>query len=136
MTVVIDTNVILTARVVGHRNHPIFLALATGRIILVVSVAILLEWEEIVTARASADQWRKLSRTIDLASELSGNIRVVEPSFHFHLITADPDDDKFADCAIAANADYLVTEDAHFDAIKSAGYSPRVITPQDFIALL
>ncbi len=136
MTVVIDTNVILTARVVGHRNHPIFLALATGRIIVAVSEAILLEWEEIITARASAEQWRKLSSIISLALEFRGNVRIVEPSFRFHLIVADPDDDKFADCAIAANADYLVTEDAHFDAMKTSGYGPRVITPQGFIALL
>ena len=28
------------------------------------------------------------------------------------------DDDKFVDCAIAANADYIVSEDSHFNALK------------------
>lgn len=35
------------------------------------------------------------------------------------LITADPDDNKFADCAFAAGADYLVSEDSHFNVLRS-----------------
>jgi predicted nucleic acid-binding protein len=30
------------------------------------------------------------------------------------LITEDPDDNKFVDCAFAANAEYLVSDDKHF----------------------
>lgn len=32
-----------------------------------------------------------------------------------NAITHDPDDNKFFDVAVAANADYLVTKDAHFN---------------------
>ena len=35
------------------------------------------------------------------------------------LINADPDDNKFFDIAVAANADYLVTNDAHFNMVKN-----------------
>ena len=31
----------------------------------------------------------------------------------------DPDDNKYCDCAIAGNAKYLVTEDKHFQILKS-----------------
>ena len=34
------------------------------------------------------------------------------------LITEDPDDNKFVDCAFAANADYLVSNDRHFDILS------------------
>jgi len=57
----------------------------------------------------------------------------VSPSFHFLTIPADPDDDAFADCAIAADADYIITSDHHFDALKNSGFKPRAITPEDFI---
>ena len=43
------------------------------------------------------------------------------------------DDDKFADCAIAAEAEWIVTEDAHFDVLKNSGHKPQPITPEAFI---
>lgn len=45
---------------------------------------------------------------------------------HFRLIEQDQDDNKFVDCAIAANADYIVSNDAHFSVLKTIAW-PRVI---------
>ena len=66
--------------------------------------------------------------------DLYGNVIRVEPQFRFNIITADKDDNKFVDCAIAANADFVITEDQHFTALVKAGYRPQPITPQAFIA--
>ena len=129
MTVVLDTNVVLTARVPGHPNHPVVLALAAGLLTIAVSTAIMLEYEEIVTARASAAQWRQFAALLDLAQQLHGNVRHVEPTFRFRLLAADADDDKFADCAIAAEADFVVTDDAHFAALRGSGHKPQPIAP-------
>ena len=134
MTVVLDTNVVLTARVPRHANHPVVLAVAAGRLTIAVSTAIVLEYEEIVTTRASAAQWRQFAALLDLAQQLHGNVRHVEPSFRFRLIAADADDDKFADCAIAAEADFVVTQDAHFHALRGSGHKPQPIAPAEFIA--
>ena len=41
------------------------------------------------------------------------------PHYHFQLITQDPDDNKFVDCAIIANADYIVTNDSHFKVLEN-----------------
>ena len=109
-------------------------ALAAAHLTIAVSAAILLEYEEIVTARARAAQWKRFATVLDLSAQLHGNVRQVEPSFHFHLIAADPDDDKFSNWAIAAEADFLVTDDAHFYALRGAGYKPQPITPSEFIA--
>ena len=38
---------------------------------------------------------------------------------------ADPDDDKFVDCAVAGNAKYIVTEDSHYDVLKGLDF-PKV----------
>ena len=35
------------------------------------------------------------------------------------MIEADPDDNKFVDCAIVSNAEYIVTNDAHFDCLAT-----------------
>ena len=53
----------------------------------------------------------------------------------FNLITADPDDNKFADCAIAAEADFIITADQHFEVMRGSGYKPQPVTPEEFIRL-
>lgn len=44
-----------------------------------------------------------------LLMSLSRRSRYYPVYYHLHLITADPDDDKFVDCAFKANAKYIVT---------------------------
>lgn len=134
MTVVIDTNVILQARAPGHDFHPILRALQEGDLILAMSTAIFLEYEEVLTARTGVVHWRQFSAALEAIAALHGNVRSVEPSFRWRLIAADPDDDKFADCAIAAEADWIVTADAHFEVLRRSGQKPQPITPHDFIA--
>ena len=61
------------------------------------------------------------------------NLLRIAPHFRFHALPADPDDDKIADCAIAANANWIITEDRHFDPLLGSGYQPQPITPEKFI---
>lgn len=57
--------------------------------------------------------------------------------FRFHLIKSDEDDNKFVDCAIAANARYIVTEDHHFDVLKSIEFPVvDIIRIDKFVLLL
>ena len=42
----------------------------------------------------------------------------LDPHFRLGLITEDPDDNKFVDCAFAANAEYLVSNDKHFKVLN------------------
>jgi predicted nucleic acid-binding protein len=53
------------------------------------------------------------------------NVVFAHPAFRFNLIAADPDDNKFVDCAIVANADYIVSQDKHFDILKKIDF-PKV----------
>ncbi len=45
------------------------------------------------------------------------NVLRVDAQYRFHLITADEDDNKFVDCAIVTNAEYIVTNDKHFNEL-------------------
>lgn len=50
---------------------------------------------------------------------------------------ADPDDDKFVDCAIAGNADFIVTNDRHFRVLKGIKFPKvKVITLEEFFEML
>ena len=63
-----------------------------------------------------------------------GNLLLfVLPYFHFGLITADADDNKFVDCAISANARYIVTNDHHYKVLKTIDFPKvEIISLQDF----
>ena len=53
------------------------------------------------------------------------NVERVTPAYHFNLITADPDDNKFVDCAITAGATYIVSNDRHFNELQRYDF-PKV----------
>jgi len=50
------------------------------------------------------------------------NVVLVSSYFNWNLITKDPDENKFVDCTIAANARYLVSNDKHFNVLKSVPF--------------
>ena len=55
-----------------------------------------------------------------------------ESFFRFHLLSdIDKDDDKFVDCAITANADYIVTEDSHFKHLKQIPFPQLTVLTLD-----
>ena len=65
------------------------------------------------------------------------NVVFVTRYYRWELITADPDDNKFVDGALACNADYIVTNDGYFNILKTLPF-PRVnvISAEEFLALL
>ena len=134
MILCLDTNIVVQALAQHHPFHPILDAWVAGQFTWAVSTPILLEYEEVLTRVGGTARWRKLARLMDLAELTSGNLLRVTPSFQFHVVTADPDDNIFTDCAITADADYLITEDSHFAPLTNAGYKPRLILPQEFVA--
>ena len=134
MTVCIDTNVVLGMLERNGPWLPIRQALIDCRLIWAVTTEILLEYEEVAAREMSITAAAQLLRFIDLLEQTRSNIRHVSPTFRFQLITADPDDNKFTDCAITAGADYIVTEDRHFAPLATAGYHPQPITPAEFIS--
>ncbi|HEV2455566.1 MAG TPA: putative toxin-antitoxin system toxin component, PIN family [Verrucomicrobiae bacterium] len=134
MIVCLDTNTVVQALAEGHPFHPILDAWVAGKITWAVSTELLLEYEEVLTRMSGPTRWRKLARLMDLVELTSDNVFRVTPSFHFQVVTSDPDDNIFTDCAITAGADYLITDDQHFAALKNAGYKPQPITPAEFIS--
>ncbi len=133
MIVCIDTNVLLQGGKAGHPFSEIFSAWLQRKFLWAFSNDILVEYEEIITRQSGRRRWLQLLRVLDLAEAQGGLLIKVQPSFQFHIVTLDPDDNKFTDCAITIGADFLITENHHFDPLKSAGYKPQPITPQDFI---
>jgi putative PIN family toxin of toxin-antitoxin system len=133
MIVVVDTNAVLGAFTEKHAHRPLLDAAFGGQIVWAVSTDILLEYEEILAQRSGLARATQAMHLVETMVDAGLCIRTTL-HYRWRLIAADPDDDKFADCAIAAEADWIITEDAHFDVLKGSGYKPQPITPADFIA--
>ena len=60
-----------------------------------------------------------------------------DPHYNWILIQDDLDDNKFTDCAVASSAQYLVTNDKHFNALKTITFPPiNVVSADDFLTIL
>jgi predicted nucleic acid-binding protein len=65
------------------------------------------------------------------------NVELVDTYYCFELIKDDPDDNKFVDCAVAANATYIVSDDKHFAPLKEITFPQLlVIKLMDFVRIL
>ncbi len=49
---------------------------------------------------------------------INPNVLRTEAYYRWNLIHIDPDDNKFVDIAVASEADFLVTNDSHFNVVK------------------
>ncbi|HEX8350210.1 MAG TPA: putative toxin-antitoxin system toxin component, PIN family, partial [Hymenobacter sp.] len=105
MRVVLDTNVLLVSISRSSIYRPIFEALQQQRYELLVTNSILLEYEEIIGLRSSTE----VATNFLNALQRFNNVRELDPRYQFRLIPRDQDDEKFVDCAVAGQADYLVT---------------------------
>lgn len=108
-------------------------ALLSGRLVLAVSTPVLLEYEEVITRSSGASRWADVVLFLELLAALHGSVRRVHPTYRFRSIPGDPDDDAFADCAIVADADWLITSDRHMYALQGSGFRPQPISPEEFI---
>ncbi len=115
MRVILDTNVFLQSLPRTSSVRPIWDAFLGERIQLHVTTDILLEYEEQLGLRASP----LVAKSIAALMEKAANAHLVRIHFRWNAVPADPDDNKFFDAAVAASADYLVTNDAHFNAAKT-----------------
>lgn len=99
--VVIDTNVLLVSISSRSKYHWLFLALLQGKFSIAFSQEILLEYEEIIGKHWDANVASNLIRSL---GEIPNAI-LVPIYYQLELIVFDTDDNKFVDCAFAANAD-------------------------------
>ncbi|GAB3495223.1 hypothetical protein GCM10027341_12260 [Spirosoma knui] len=133
MRVVLDINVLLISLPVASPYRPIFDALRTGRFELVVSNDILLEYHEKLAEKTSpsvADNVVKLLLSLE-------NCILQAIYFDWGLMENDTDDNKYVDCALAADVTYLVSEDRHFSILRTIDFPQvSVIRIDEFLRLI
>ncbi len=131
--IVIDTNCLIQMISLHSPFRPIWDAFLAGKFQLCISNEILEEYQEIIEQQTTAH----IAENITLLILNRRNVTFVDPHFRLSLIVEDPDDNKFVDCAFAANAEYLISDDKHFDILKRTPFpSVNVVRMTKFLSLL
>jgi putative PIN family toxin of toxin-antitoxin system len=121
MKIVLDTNCLLIS--VSSRSQFFWLwqAFLKGKFVICYTTEILNEYAEIQSRHVSANFANTMIDTITNAK----NAEQITVYYKWALIATDPDDNKFVDCAISANAKYIVSNDRHFNILKEIDF-PKV----------
>ena len=120
--IVLDTNCLISSLKRTSIYYPIWRDFILGKYCLCFSDEILDEYEEIIEQRTGSAE---IAHSVVNAIINRSNTRHIEVYYHFDLIKADKDDNKFVDCAIKATAKYIVSNDHHFDILKQIPF-PKV----------
>ena len=123
MRLVIDTNCLLVSIPKFSETRWLFDAIRLGTFEIGITTEILEEYEEILGGFYSPNL---ASNVVELLPNLKNSIRV-NLYYKWGLIEQDADDNKFVDCAIACQADYIITHDKHFKILHNIPF-PKVET--------
>ena len=131
--VVLDTNCLLISLSRRGAYYTVWKESFSEKYILCYTNEILSEYEEILSQKMGGD----IAGNVIKAIISRKNTVRLDVHFRFNLIQADPDDNKFVDCAIAANASFIVSQDHHFDVLHAIDF-PKVelIGIDEFVSLL
>ena len=131
MKLVIDTNVVESGLFFGGKPLNLLKMLLQGELESFVSEEIVSEYQRIFDGMIEKYHLTQSEVTL---SRIISRCTLVQPTRKIS-VCRDPDDNKFTDCAIVAQADMLVTDDAHFrEAAECPFPSVRVVSLDDFSA--
>ncbi|MCH7574177.1 MAG: putative toxin-antitoxin system toxin component, PIN family [Candidatus Marinimicrobia bacterium] len=129
MKVVLDTNVIISGIFFGGSPGRLLSAWSAGEFELILSPEILSEYANVPDILSKRHREIDISRILRL---LVTNGTMISPAPLPEPVCADPDDDKFLACALAAKADVIVSGDKQL--LRTSGYQDiQVITPRAFV---
>jgi len=118
LRIVLDTNVLVASISRKSPFHWVWQAFLQEKYQLCVTTDILDEYAEIIERFFSV----KDAETTLTQIMMSKNVIQIIRFYEWNAIEQDPDDNKFFDCAVAANAHYLVSEDNHFNILEKISF--------------
>ena len=112
--IVLDTNVLLISLPHISPYRPIFDNLLSGKFTLLITEDIFQEYLEIIAQKTTPAIADNIGRTLNQLIKVAKDTTF----YKWNLLTEDPDDNKFIDCAVSGNAHYIVTNDKHFNILE------------------
>jgi uncharacterized protein len=132
-TAVLDTNIVASASFWSGPPRRCLEAWAKGEFMAFVSPPLLAEYAEVTERLALRYPDRKLT---PWAEALEGAAELIFPAIRLSGVASDPDDDMLLECAVSAEAEFLVTGDkAHLLSLGEVR-GVRIVSASDFLAEL
>lgn len=133
MRIVLDTNCLLPSIFESSPYYWVWESFCEGKFSLCCTTDILHEYAELLSSFYSP----AISESIMDTMMNAVNMELIIPYYKWNLIYADPDDNKFADCALNAGVDFIVTNDKHFNILKEIEFpTVPVINIESFYLLV
>ena len=131
--IVLDTNCLISSLSRLGQFYPVWRNFLLGRYILCISNEILEEYVEIISQKMTPE----IADNVANLLLKSKNVELIYPQFRWGLITTDPDDNKFVDCAFAAGATYIVSDDSHFSVLREISFPQLLVVKlKEFLEIL
>lgn len=133
--IVVDTNVYVSGLLWTGLPHDLLSAAEKGQLTLVATPAIIEEVREVLARPKFAARMSTLTTPVDeLMASFLGIVQIIQEPKVVRIVRADPDDDKFIACAVAARVRWLISGDTHLLSMKQYR-NIRIVTPQQFWAV-
>ena len=133
MKVVFDTNVVVSACFWRGAPFDCLAAWAQGRCEAIVSPPLLAECHE--TIEELRLDYPKI-KPVEWVKILTESAELVFPTYRATGATPDPDDEMVLECALAAEADYIVSGDKKHLLPLREFQGIRIVSPADFLRRL
>jgi putative PIN family toxin of toxin-antitoxin system len=135
--VLLDTNVFISSFVFKKALARIAKAWEKNRFIWILSPEIQQEYLSVISRPKFRQTQEEIVLIFDLLSAAIeiGVIKRVIPKGKLQVIHDDPKDNIFLECAVAGNADYIITGDQHLLRLR-AYRKIKIISPRAFVDLI
>lgn len=131
MRIVLDTNIYISAAIIGRVCEEILKICRFSSLELFTSKDIIIEIE---TKLKDKFFWndQQISSFIENILEFCN---VIEVSEKITYLKDDPDDDKILECAVSSKCNYIISGDKHLIRLKSFR-NIKILNPAEFLLLI
>ncbi|MFN0305012.1 MAG: putative toxin-antitoxin system toxin component, PIN family [Burkholderiales bacterium] len=138
MRVVLDTNVLVSAVLAPHGPPRRLLDDARVQVFELCSSPMLIaELLDVVSREKFAKRIVQAGLTpLEIVGEIRRLATMTAPTSVPRIITNDADDDHVLACAVAGNADLIVSGDKHLHGLGGAYQGIRIVTPAEAVGIV
>jgi len=132
VTVVADTNVIVSALFWGGNESKIVHLVEEGKIKLLTSVALLDELKKVLMYERFGLNEKEIDDNVKYILTIS---KIISPKRRLRVIREDPADNRVLECALAGKAAYIVSGDKHLLQLKKFEKA-KILRPKEFLSII
>jgi putative PIN family toxin of toxin-antitoxin system len=136
LRITLDTNVLISGTFWEGEAYEIMKLIEQKKALCFLSKEILDEYNRVMHSdeiiEKAGEHHLKIKSAVIKVIEIC---TIVEPLQKVIAVEEDPEDNKILECALEANADYVITYDGHLLKLKEFG-DIKIISPSEFLKIV